>query len=99
MVHVTTRGLRPLPTVTRGLRLQANGHLQVLVRIGRSKVTKYMTLASKVESPPNPDDALAPRNPDEDLVPDMSMALAAARRAIALASVDSVRDVPITFEK
>ena len=29
----------------------------------------------------------------------MSTALAAARRAIALASVDSVRDVPITFQK
>ena len=31
-------GLRPLPAVTRRLRPQANGHLQVLVRIGRSKL-------------------------------------------------------------
>ena len=58
-----------------------------------------MTLVSKGDSPPNPDDALAPRNPDDDLIPCMSTALAAARRCISVASVDSVGDVPITFQK
>ena len=58
-----------------------------------------MNRVSNGDSAPNPDDALALRNPEDDLIPDLSTALAAAKRAIAMASVDSVRDVPMTFEK
>ena len=58
-----------------------------------------MTLASKDDPPPNPDDELARCDPEDELVPCVSSALAAARRCIDLASADRVGDVPETFQK
>ena len=65
----------------------------------KAKIDEIVSRVSNGDSAPNPDDALALRNPEDDLIPDISTALAAAKRAIAMAAVDSVRDVPMTFEK
>ena len=65
----------------------------------KAKIDEIVNRVSNGDSAPNPDDALALRNPEDDLIPDLSTALAAAKRAIAMVSVDCVRDVPITFEK
>ena len=51
---------------------------------------------------PHPDDALAPRNPDDGVVPDLSAALAAAKRAVAMAAIDVANassDAPVRFEQ
>ena len=59
-----------------------------------------MTRASKGDAAPNPDDALAPRNPEDVLIPDLSTALAAAKRAVAMAAVDAASgDAPVRFEQ
>ena len=65
----------------------------------KAKIDAMMSCVTKVDEAANPDDALALQHPKHDPIPDLSTALAAAKGAIAMVSVDCVRDVPITFEK
>ena len=71
--------------------------------VGQNRKAKIESLVAKSsvgDAEPNPDDALAPRNPGDDVVPDLSTALAAAKRAVAMAAVDAARsDAPATFEQ
>ena len=68
----------------------------------KAKVEAYVSKLSVGGAEPNPDDALAPRNPEDGVVPDLSTALAAAKRAVAMAAVDAVNassDAPVRFEQ
>ena len=65
----------------------------------KANIDAMMSCVTKVDEAANPDDALALQHPEDDPIPDLSTAVAAAKRAIAMVSVDCVRDVPITFEK
>ena len=66
----------------------------------KAKLEAYESKLSDGGAEPNPDDALAPRNPEDGLVPDLSTALEAAKRAVALAAVDAANcDVPVRFEQ
>ena len=68
----------------------------------KAKVEAYVSKLSVGGAEPNPDDALAPRNPEDGVVPDLSTALAAAKRAVAMAAVDAANassDAPVTFEQ
>ena len=68
----------------------------------KAKVEAYVSKSSVGGAEPNPDDALAPRGPEDGVVPDLSTALAAAKRAVAMAAVDAANassDAPVRFEQ
>ena len=66
----------------------------------KAKLEAYESKLSAGEAEPNPDDALIQRYPEKGIVPDLSTALVAAKRAVALASVDAASGTaPIHFEQ
>jgi hypothetical protein len=70
--------------------------------VGKNRKAKLEACESKLsagEAEPNPDDALIKRYPEKGIVPDLSTALVAAIKAVALASVDAASGAaPIRFE-
>ena len=70
--------------------------------VGKNRKARLEAYASKVsvdDAAPNPDDALAKRNPEDGVVPDLSTAIEAAKRVLAMAAVDAASGgAPVRFE-
>ena len=66
----------------------------------KAKVDALVSRASKDDGSLNPDDALASRNPEDVLIPDVSAVWARAKKSVARAAVDGADcDAPKSFEQ